>query len=285
LNGADTASPSRLRLALDELAKVPAFARRDFLESWSYRAVFFSDIGSLVIQMVTFYFVGKMVNPAVLPEYGGERTSYVDFVTVGILISVILTVGLNRVSTALKTEQWKGTLEALMMTPTTLTTIQLGTVVYSLVYIPLRTGFFLLAVVIAFDVGIHWSGLLPTVVLMVFFIPFVWGLGLISAGTILTFRGANLGVGAAVTLMTLASGAYFPLHLLPDWIETAAEINPMAIAIEGMRQAILGGVGWGEIAGDLLLLVPFSAASLVIGILGFRLAMRRERRRGTLGLY
>jgi hypothetical protein len=59
--------------AIGELVKVPAFGRRDLLDAWSYRASFFADVGSMVVQIVTFYFVGKMVAPAVLPTYGGER--------------------------------------------------------------------------------------------------------------------------------------------------------------------------------------------------------------------
>ena len=48
---------------------------------------------------------------------------------------------------AFRNEQLMGTLEVLLMTPTTPATIQIGSVVYDLVYVPLRTGLFFLAVV------------------------------------------------------------------------------------------------------------------------------------------
>jgi ABC-2 type transport system permease protein len=83
----------------------------------------------------------------------------------------------------------------------------------------------------------------------------------------------------------LISGIYFPLDLLPGWLAAIAEYNPIAIAIQGMREALLGGVGWGEIARDVAILTPMSAASLALGLIVFRLAVRRERRLGTLGLY
>jgi ABC-2 type transport system permease protein len=279
------ATPGRLAATMAELAKVPAFGRRDLIDAWSYRASFFADVGTMVVQIVTFYFVGKMVEPGVLPEYGGVQVDYVSFVAVGIAVNVFLAVGLGRVAGALRTEQWKGTLEVLLMTPTALSTIQLGSVLYDLVYIPLRTAIFLTAVVIIFGVDIEPSGLGPAIVLILFFIPFVWGLGLVSAGSILTFKGASFGVSIAVTAMTLLSGAYFPLDLLPGWASTIAEANPLAVAIDGARDALLGGSDWSGIPEKIAVLVPAALFSLAAGILAFRLALARERRRGTLALY
>lgn len=72
-----------------------------------------------------------------------------------------------------------------------------------------------------------------------------------------------------VTLLTLFSGAFFPLELLPQWGQDAARLNPIAIAIEGMREPLLGGSGWDGVGGELLVLVPLSALSLAIGAARF----------------
>jgi ABC-2 type transport system permease protein len=178
-----------------------------------------------------------------------------------------------------------GTLEALLMTPTATATVQLGSAIFDLVYVPIRTAIFLgfLAVVVGLD--LHVSGVLPSTVILLAFIPFVWGLGLISAGAILTFRRGDGGMMLGATLLGLASGAFFPLALLPDWIEAVAEYNPLAIAIEGLREALLGGSGWSEVAGGVALLLPMSTLSVLAGAFVFKLALGRERRRGTLGVY
>jgi ABC-type multidrug transport system permease subunit len=86
-------------------------------------------------------------------------------------------------------------------------------------------------------------------------------------------------------LLTFASGAYFPLGLFPSWVGTIAQVNPVAIALHGMRNALIGGAGWGAIGPDVLLLVPMAVASVSIGVIAFRLALNRELRLGTLGLY
>ncbi len=268
-----------------ELGKMTAFLRRDFLVAWSYRAAFLSDLAALFLQAISFYFIGLMVNPDVLPEYGGSRATYLEFVAVGIALGVFVQLGLGRVAGAIRNEQLTGTLESLLMTPTAPATIQLGSVVYEFVYIPVRTALFFAVIGIAFGLHFEPSGFAPALVVLLAFIPFVWGLGVISAAATLTFKRGAGGVGFGVAILTLFSGAYFPLDLLPEWAVATAEANPLAVAIDAMRGALLGGTGWSSTGQALLVLMPFSVLSLAGGFLAFRAALRRERRRGTLGLY
>jgi ABC-2 type transport system permease protein len=275
----------RMRTVGIELRKLPAFVRRDFLVAWSYRLSFVSDIVSLVGQIVVFYFVGKLVDPSKLPTYGGSHVTYLEFAAVGIAVGVFIQFGLDRVSAAMRGEQLMGTLESVLVTPTAPSTIQLGSVAFDLVYVPLRTALFLGGVTIAFGLHFAGAGLLPALLLLVAFIPFVWGLGVLTAALLLTFRRGGGFVGMGVVVLGLLSGVYFPLDLLPGWLQFFSDANPVAMAINGMRDSLLGDSTLADVAPTLLALVPLSAASLAIGIGAFRLAVRRERRQGTLGLY
>lgn len=268
-----------------ELRKLPAFARRDFLVAWSYRMSFVSDLVNLAGQALVFAFIGKMIDPADLPTVGGEQVTYIEFVAVGIAIGVFVTFGLQRVSAAIRNEQLMGTLESLLVTPTRTATLQIGSVFFDLLYIPLQTAVFLAAMALGFGLHIEPSGILPATALLLVFIPFVWGLGVLSAAATLTFRRGANAVAFGAILLAFGSGLYFPVELLPDWIEATAKANPIAIAVNGMRDALLGGTGWEGVGSDLLRLAPLAAASLCLGILAFRLALRRERSLGTLGLY
>jgi ABC-2 type transport system permease protein len=279
------AANGRFELAAAEVRKLPAFIRRDFLVAWSYRMSFVSDFVGLAGQALVFYFVGLMVDSSKLPRFGGSEVTYLEFAAVGMALGVFLHFALERVSAAVRGEQLMGTLESLLMTPTSTATVQLGSVTFDLIYLPLRTGVFLLALALGFGLNFELAGALPALVVLATFIPFAWGLGLASAAAVVTFkRGAGL-VGMGAIGLGLLSGLYFPLELLPGWIAGIAQFNPVALAVGGMRETLLGGSGWTEIAPDLLLLAPMSAVSLVVGAFAFRLAVRRERRLGTLGLY
>jgi ABC-2 type transport system permease protein len=276
---------ARLEFLVGEARKLPAFVRRDFLVALSYRMAFVADLVSLTGQVLVFYFIGLMVDSSALPTFGGSEVTYLEFASIGIALGVFIYVGLERVSAAIRGEQLMGTLESLLMTPTTTTTIQLGSVVFDLVYIPIRTGLFLLALVLTFGLDYHASGVLPAAATLMAFIPFVWGLGVAGAAMILTFKRGAGSIGMGMVGLALVSGVYFPVDLLPNWIASISQYNPIALAIEGMREALLGGSGWSEAGPDALLLVPMSLVTLALGILAFRVALRRERRRGTIGLY
>jgi ABC-2 type transport system permease protein len=274
----------RLSPVLSETAKLTAFLRRDFLEAWSYRAAFLTDAINLALQALLFFYIGRIVDPSALPTFGGEQVSYFEFVLVGIAVSMVVGVGLFRAAAAFRNEQLMGTLEVLLMTPTTAATIQLGSVVYDVVYVPLRTGLFFVAVALTAEVEINSGGMLPALVTLVFFIPFVWGLGILYAASTVTFKVIG-GGGFVVSILTITSGAYFPLSVFPEWLQTLSELNPMTLAIEAMRESLLGDGGWSDVSTALLVLAPSSLATLALGIVAFRAALLRERRRGTLGLY
>ncbi len=199
-----------------ELVKIPAFLRRDFLQAWSYRMAFVTDAIGLALQTALFFYISKIVDPNVLPTFGGARVSYLEYVVVGIAMTMLIALGIFRAAAAFRNEQLMGTLEVLLMTPTAPWTIQIGSIVYDLVYIPLRTGLFIAVVALATDVSFDTDGIVPATVILLAFLPFVWGIGIVYAASSLTFKQA--GGGIAITLLTFSSGAYFPLELFPDWL-------------------------------------------------------------------
>ncbi|HKH18664.1 MAG TPA: ABC transporter permease [Solirubrobacteraceae bacterium] len=273
------------RGATGEVAKIPAFIRRDWLVMLSYRAAFVSDLVTIAIQAVLFSFIERLIDPATMPAYDGTRAGYLEFALLGVIVSLVTGLMLSRVATAVRQEQMIGTFESLLSTPTRPTTVQAGSVAFDLLFIPLRMGLLLVAVAFTFSLHFHAGGVLPALVVLAGYVPFVWGLGLMSAGAMVTFRrGAGL-LGAGVGALGIISGAFFPLALLPDWLQAIAEANPVAIAIETVRETLIGGGGWSAIPGEAALLVPASIAALAGGVLAFRAALARERRKGTLGLY
>ncbi|HEX7254738.1 MAG TPA: ABC transporter permease [Gaiellaceae bacterium] len=268
-----------------EALKLPAFVRRDFLIAWSYRMSFVTDLIGLVGQALVFYFVSQLVDPSKLPTFEGTQVTYLEFATVGMLLGGLIHFGMQNVATAIRNEQLMGTLESLLVTPTSPNTVQLGSVSFVFLYIPIRIVLLVGVLALAFGLDFQASGILPALALLVVFMPFVWGLGVASAAAIVTFRrGAGL-VGMGTLFLAFVSGLYFPIELLPDWLTAIAEHNPIAVAVDGMRDALLGGAGWSDVAPSLLLLAPLALATLFAGLVAFKLALGRERRLGTVGLY
>jgi ABC-2 type transport system permease protein len=281
----ETATPSRASSLVAEIRKVPAFMRRDLLVLLSYRVAFVSDLLAIAVQAAMFGFIAELVDQSRLPTYAGVQASYFEFVMIGVVITTVSGLLLHRVATAVRQEQMIGTLEALLISPTSPTTVQAGSVAFDLVFIPVRMAALMLAVAFTLGLDFDGSGALPALALLVAFVPFVWGLGLLAAAAIVTFRRGTGVLGAGMGLLGLVSGAFFPLTLLPIWLQRLAEANPVAIVLEGARHALIGGGDWSEVASDAVVLLPVSALALFAGVWAFRAALDREHRRGTLGLY
>lgn len=268
-----------------ELRKLPAFLRRDLLVMFSYRTAFVADLLNLAFQSMVFFFVGRIVNPSSLPSYGGENITYIAFVTVGIALGAFVQVGMGRVATALRNEQLMGTLESLFMTPSHPLTIQAGLVVYDLIYVPIRTAIFLGIIVGLFDVRFIPGAIGPALALLVAFMPFVWGLGMVGASAILTFR-RGAGVLALVGAgLSVGSGAFFPITVFPQWLQDIARWSPITVAFEATRQALIGGHGWRRLAPEMAYLAATGVAAMAAGLVFFRWAINRELRLGTLSHY
>ncbi|MDR7554837.1 MAG: ABC transporter permease [Armatimonadota bacterium] len=268
-----------------EVGKLAAFLRRDLLTALSYRLAFVSDLINLIAQVVVFSFVARLVDPARVPVVGEARPTYLAFVVVGIAISALLQLGLSRVGSALRNEQLLGTLESLLVTPTSELTILVGLVAYDLLYLPVQITVFLVVAAVLFGVEVHLSGIVPAAAVFALFVPFAGGLGAASAAAVLRFRRVPAVVGLVGYGLAVGSGAYFPRELLPGWVAGFAARNPVAVALDATREALLGGGSWAAVTPALLVLAPTSLLALAGGVWLFRLALRSELRTGTLGQY
>jgi ABC-2 type transport system permease protein len=270
---------------LVELRKIAAFLRRDVLVLLSYRAALVTDWVSLLAQVFLFAFISRLISPDALPAYGGRQPSYLEFVALGIVISSFLNVGLSGLVGVVRAEQTMGTLEQVLSTPVRLLTFQVGSGLLGLLYTPLRMLALLVAMSLLLGGDFAFANLGPAAMVVAAFLPVVWGIGLAGAGTVLTVRRGGNVAGFAGMLLGAASGAYFPVSLLPGWLETAMRANPVTIALEALRATLLGGQGWAAVAEPVLLLLPMGVVAIVLGSAVFRLALRRELRKGTLNLY
>ncbi|MGH8957481.1 MAG: ABC transporter permease [Acidimicrobiia bacterium] len=270
---------------VEEFFKLGAFFRRNLLTAVSYRMAFVADWFNLVLQLLIFSLVGRLVDPTRIPEIGGRSISYIEFVTVGIALMSFVQIALSRVLSAIRQEQLIGTLDFLLTTPIAPTTLQIGLVIYDLFYVPLRTAVFLALATLFFDISLDGSGFLPVLAILLAFIPFVWGLGMISSAATLTFRRGTGVMGLIIGAFTVLSAAYIPLEALPSWARGFASVNPFTLALTSARDSLLGGAGWEPVPRAVSVFLPLAAISITVGVLSFRLAMRRERRLGTLGGY
>jgi ABC-2 type transport system permease protein len=120
------------------------------------------------------------------------------------------------------------------------------------------------------------------VLLAVASISFV-GIGMVTAilPLISPEKGAQLGF-IAQGMLLVVSGVYYPVEVMPGWMESLAALSPATYALEGIRAAILDGAGLAELGGELWPLALLGVVSIPLGLGVFRLGERYAKRHGKL---
>ncbi len=180
-------------------------------------------------------------------------------------------------------ERWEGTIEYTFMAPLSRAVHLGGMALFAVLYGVLRTAL-LFAVVAAFF-GLHLQQAdfgSALVLLAVGSISFA-GLGMVTAvlPLISPEKGASLGF-IAQGLLLVVSGVYYPVSVMPHWMQWIATISPATYALHGIRAAILNGRAVAGSWADLWPLLVLGAVSIPLGLAIFRAGERYAKRHGKL---
>jgi ABC-2 type transport system permease protein len=120
------------------------------------------------------------------------------------------------------------------------------------------------------------------VLLAVASVSFV-GIGMVTAvlPLISPEKGAQLGF-IAQGMLLVVSGVYYPVEVMPGWMEWIATLSPATYALEGSRAAVLDGDGLGDLGGDLWPLAILGVVAIPVGLAVFRAGERYAKRHGKL---
>jgi ABC-2 type transport system permease protein len=109
------------------------------------------------------------------------------------------------------------------------------------------------------------------------------GVGMITAvlPLISPEKGAQLGF-VAQGLLLVVSGVYYPVDVMPGWMQAIATVSPATYALHGIRASVLDGAGVAAVWGDLWPLLVLGALAIPVGLAVFRAGERYAKRHGKL---
>ena len=121
---------------------------------------------------------------------------------------------------------------------------------------------------------------LPLVAFFWLLLAFGWSIGQAVSAMILRWGlGAEELAWAAIFLVAPVSGVYYPIAVLPGWLQPVAWALPSAHVFEGMRGVLLEGTfAWNHFWAALLL----DGVYLALGVAVFRVAINHARVHGKL---
>jgi len=213
---------------------------------------------------------------------------------IGAMLWGFLSLLFNEVAMAIAYERWEGTLEYTFMAPVSRLTHLLGESLYAVIYSLVRLFIILFGVALFVDLdlsGANWLGLMVT--LLVSSLAFV-GLGLMAATlpVLSPERGAeatNIFQGS----LLLVSGIYYPIDVLPSWLQPLARLSPATYALSACRKLIgvtatqasegkFVGAPLREVWPELLTMSLMGAALIPLGLWVFSKVEQWAKRTGKL---
>ena len=259
-----------------------AFLRRDFRILQSYRLAFMLDTFYGVLQLAVFFFISRAFPQiAASGDLGGAPT-YFAFAAIGTILGLVVEAASDGLGQRVRDEQLTGTLEALVAEPLSSWRLCAGFSAFPLAFALVRATVYLgLAIALmGLDTGeASWAGVL--IMLLCAGVAMA-ALGVAAGAVVLVFQRGAVLASTALFAMTLISGTVFPVSALPNWLQAVAAVVPLRYAIDGTRDALFQGGGWGP---DALALVAFAAVALPLTVGTFALALNFAKARGSLGQY
>ncbi len=176
-----------------------------------------------------------------------------------------------------------GTLEAVMMTPTSAFAYMTGRMLAAFGTATLNL---LIMFGLGFALGFHVGNLNTPIfaIAIILMVISLFGLGLVVNAVTLIFRDRVNTANTLTTLILVFSGIVAPLQLMPSWVQIAGSTIPFTYALNLMRSSLLAT---GSIVnyGDLLLLTITSVAYLAAGYFLLHSTVKAIRRRALYAAF
>ncbi len=214
-----------------------------------------------------------------------EQAGFILTLLIGTAVWSYLSVTFDGVSEMITLERWEGTIEYTFMAPISRFTHLIGSCWYAVAHGLLFTVIQLLIVGLFFSLDLsHANYWTVAFVLLLGSVSFV-GFGIAAAVLPLLFteRGAQMSYIIRAALL-LISGVYYPVTVLPEWMQFLAKASPATYVLEGLRQGLLQNrpVWSPEVWGNTWPLLLTGVVSVPVGLFIFHLAERYAKRTGKL---
>ncbi len=166
-------------------------------------------------------------------------------------------------------ERQAGTLRRLLVMPIRKSTILLGKLLGILVSGIIQTLILILFGALAF--GVPWgSAPLALAVMVLAFSLAITALGLMFAALTKTLAQANALSTIVVLSIAALGGAWWPLDIVPGWMQTLGRLSPISWAMDGFHDIITRGLGVTAVLPEAGILLAFTAVFLAVGVWRFR---------------
>jgi ABC-2 type transport system permease protein len=267
------------------LHKALAFIVRDFQIEAGYKLNFLMRACESIILLVLFYFLGELIaggNSPGLAKYSGR---YLPFVIIGLGFARYFDLTLKMFSDSIRLAQVTGCLEAMLSSQTDCVTIVLMSSLYGLISGAVQLIIILVAGTVAFGVDFGLIDIPATLLVFALSVLIFVAFGVVSAATILWLKKGDPITWILSGFGTIVGGAYFPVDVMPSWMQHVSSWIPLSYSLDALRLTMLKGYSIHMVAAPIATLSVMAAVLLPLSLFVFSAAVRQGRKEGTLMHY
>ena len=230
------------------------------------------------------FFLSRLLGDAPAPylaAYGGD---YFAFALIGLSLQFYSGTGLDSFVRSVREAQMTGTLEAMLLTPTRLSTIILSSCLWDYSLTTVRAGVALAVGTLLVGLRLERGNVSAAVLILLLTIVAFSSIGIIASAIIVFKRGKPV-AWFFNTVATLVGGVFYPVEIMPQPLQWVSNVVPLTHAVRAMRRALLLDMPMRDLLPDIGILTLFCLLLVPLSLFIFRRAVNRARRDGSLTHY
>ncbi|MGD8751531.1 MAG: ABC transporter permease [Anaerolineales bacterium] len=183
------------------------------------------------------------------------------YLVIGTLVWRYLSVIFYWITELISIERWEGTIEYTLMAPIRRFTHMAGQTLFAVIYSQLFTAVILAVTVLIFDIDLGSANLFGGMLMLICGSLSFIGVSIMASTLPLLFpeRGAQM-THIVIAILLLVSGVYYPVRVLPDFLQKMAVFSPATYVLDGTRRSLLEGL-------PTLQLWPYIWPTLIMGVI------------------
>lgn len=267
---------------------VLSFIVRDFKIWWTYKFWLLLDVSGMILFVVTYYLFSLITTSQQVQEAGYTVGGYFTFALIGIAFQQYVHFAVQSINESIREEQWNGTMETILSTATDFKIFLLGEVCFSFI---VSSILLLMSLLVGIMLGAKFyvtpTSILTAVILTILLIASHMDIGILSTGVIMKVKQGSPVTWAFSWLSQLVSGVFYPLKLLPWYLEWIGKAFPLTYSLDGIRLCLQSGKDLTSpvIVANIVSLLIFIVIATPIALYVFKIGYDAARRDGSLGQY
>lgn len=202
------------------------------------------------------------------------NNNYFEFVAPGIIAMTVMMSLMTGLPHAISYEKDMGTLDGMLVAPINRLSIILGKVMAQTIRGLIQAFIIMMMAILLFGVVINGNILLVIALIILSVFSFV-GLGILITSFTDKEETATMVMMTLMFPMMFLSGVFFPIGMMPWYMQDIAHIFPLTYAATALRKVMVLGAGISAVWTEVAILLGVGIILLAVAVPMFKKAMNR----------